>query len=121
MALKVYIIQLEKVDGTCYKVNGITVDEERITFQSGEDCNIESLEAKINELYFPAEKNRPLGRIKVYSSAAASAASLQTTKWVCHDQLPETLEDGKHYGFIDLVGLEQQQLQQQQQANYSKL
>ena len=38
-----------------------------------------------------------------------TAASLQPTTWVCHAELTEDLEHGKHYGFIDLVGLELQQ------------
>ena len=58
--MEVFIVQLESIDGSPFMVNGIIVDEERITFEGGEACNVESLKSKINDLFFP-ESRRPLG------------------------------------------------------------
>ena len=107
----VSIVQLQKDDGTRLTICGQEVEEDEVTFSSDDDRTIQTLKDKINSLHF-ADNPRRSSRIKVYSSPGFAAGSQQS--WVHHNR-EEAIEEGRHYGFIDLDWLEQQQQQQQRQ------
>jgi len=105
MSKYVFIVQLQGEDGTPFKVEGIVVDRERITFQPNEDFIVASLKGKIMISSLQ-------GKCHWVESKCTTLPRRQRRRRQQNGRVTRSqrnlLEENKHYGFIDLVGLEQQ-------------